>query len=66
MPFYALATIPLICRLPSNVIHAWYAGDASACGEISLLRQRWDRLSILGPPFGYFPDVSKTWLIVKE
>jgi len=66
MPFYALATIPLIRRLPNNVIHAWYADDASACGEISLLRQWWDKLSILGPPFGYFPNASKTWLVVKE
>jgi len=32
MPFYALSTIPLICRLPNNVIQAWYADDTSACG----------------------------------
>jgi len=62
IPFYALATIPLIRRLPNNVIHAWYADDASAC---TLLRQWWDKLSILGPPFVYFPNASKTWLVVE-
>ena len=38
MPFYALSTVPLICKLPSNFIHTWYADDASACGQISHLR----------------------------
>ena len=31
IPFYALAIIPLIQRLPSMVKLAWYADDASAC-----------------------------------
>jgi len=48
------------------LFHAWYADDASACGEITLLRQWWDKLSILGPPLGYFPNPSKTLLVVKQ
>jgi len=28
MPLYALSTVPLIHKLPSNVIHTWYADDA--------------------------------------
>ena len=66
MPFYALSTIPLIRRLPNNVTQAWYADDVSACGEVSHLRLWWDQLSLLGPHFGYFPNASKTWLVVKE
>ena len=38
MPFYALSTVPLIRKLPSNFIHTWYADDASACGQISHLQ----------------------------
>ena len=32
MPFYALAIVPLIQRLPNVVKQAWYADDAGACG----------------------------------
>ena len=42
MPFYALSTIPLLHKLPNNVIHAWYADDASTCGQISHLRLWWN------------------------
>ena len=45
LPFYALSTIPLIRKLPSNVIYTWYADDASACGQISDLRLWWDQIS---------------------
>ena len=42
MPLYALSTIPLIRKLSDNIIYAWYADDASACGKISDLRLWWD------------------------
>ena len=35
MPFYALATIPLIRKLSAHVTQVWYADDAAACGKIS-------------------------------
>jgi len=68
MPFYTLFTIPLIRKLPNDVIHTWYADDASVCGNFSHLHQRWDQISSLGPPFRYFPNASKTcdWPVVKE
>ena len=68
MPMYALATIPLISRLgeSSDVVQVWYADDASAAGDLSSIRSWWDNLSFLGPPFGYFANASKTWLITKD
>ena len=30
------------------------------------MRLWWNQISSLGPPFGYFPNASKTWLVVKE
>jgi len=45
MPFYALSTIPLIQRLPTNVTQAWYADDASICGKV------FTSSSIVGPAF---------------
>ena len=66
MPFYALATLPLICKLSKSVVQAWYADDAYACGELHDLHLWWDQVLQFGPPFGYFPNAEKTWLVVKE
>ena len=30
------------------------------------LRAWWERISTIGPNFGYFPNASKTWLITKD
>ena len=62
MPFYALAIIPLIQRLPDLVKQAWYVDDASAYGALHGLRIWWDQL---GPLYGYYPNAKKTWLVVK-
>ena len=37
-----------------------------ACGRLSSLRQWWDQQCKLGPGSGYFPNASKTWLVVKD
>ena len=34
MPFYALATVPLITKLSDSVNQIWYADDAAATGKI--------------------------------
>lgn len=66
MPFYALATIPLIRKIEGEAKQVWYADDAAAVGSIGDLRQWWDRLAKLGPSFGYFANAAKTWLVTKE
>ena len=66
LSLYAFSTTPLFRKLQSNVIHTSYADDASACGQISDLRLWWDQISSLGPPLNYFPNTSKTWLVVRD
>ena len=69
MPMYAMATIPLIKKLKdkvNDINQVWYADDASEGGKIKRLREWWDQLNAIGPKFGYFPNVSKTWLVTKE
>ena len=66
MAMFALAVLPLIDSLNPEVNQCWYADDASAGGELQDLKSWWDRLSQLGPQYGYFPNPGKTWLIVKE
>ena len=69
MIMYALATIPLIQRLKdcvNDVSQVWYADDASGSGRVLSLRKWWDKISTLGPKFGYFTNSAKTWLITKK
>ena len=66
MPFYALATIPLLQRLPAGVEQVWYTDDACVCGRLSALREWWNHLCELGPSFGYFVNAAKTWLVTKN
>ena len=66
MAMYAIA-VPLIHRLKCDTTkQIWFADDATAGGKINNLREWWDCLTKVGPDFGYFPNASKTWLIVKE
>ena len=42
----------------------WYADDSSCVEELSSVRRWFDRLLIDGPAYGYFPEPSKTVLVV--
>ena len=73
MAIYAIAIIPLILMLVAEANQvdnttetAAYAGDLTAAGTIMRSRNWWETLCRLGSKFGYFPEVSKSWLIVKE
>ena len=67
MAMYAIGTLPLIQSLSNEGIkQAWYANDSAACGSLVHLRSWWDHLAEVGPSYGYHPNASKTWLIVKE
>ncbi len=50
IPMYALATLPLIRKLP-DIQQVWYADAAS--GESSDLWGWWDKLLSTGPAYGY-------------
>ena len=66
MVFYAVGLLPLIHHLSGNLCsQIWYADDAAACGSVSALREWCDELCMVGPGYGYFPNASKSWLIVK-
>ena len=66
MAMYTIGTLPLISRLTGLVKQCWYADDSAAGGKLSKLKQWWDLLSSVGPCYGYFPNATKTILIVKE
>ena len=68
MAFYALATVPLIqaCRVDQLHGEVWFADDATGAGKIVSLHRWWCKLNEKGPSFGYFPNGTKTWLIVRD
>ena len=63
---YSIATVPLIKKLGENIHQIWYADDATGVGKLADLRRWWDRISLLGPAFGYFPNADKLGLSQKE
>ena len=68
MTMYALAIKPLIDKLRAgcpDVHQAWYADDATGASTCTGLRKWWDELTDHGPSFGYYPNDSKTYLVVK-
>ena len=67
MAMYTIAVNPLIHRLKHDTTkQIWFADDATAGGKFNNLREWWDCHINIGPEYGYFPNASKTWLIVKE
>ena len=54
MAMYAIAITPLIHRLEDRVNkHVWFADDATAGGDLARLKIWWDRISEIGPDYGY-------------
>ena len=68
MPFYALATRPLLQRLLAEhreVRQAWLADDSAGAGRLQELRAWWNTLCVEGVKYGYYPNSVKTRLLVK-
>ena len=73
MAVYVIAIIPLMLMI-LEIIESYsegtskaatYADDLTAAGCIPGLKYWWDQLCELGPKFGYFPQASKSWLIIR-
>ena len=65
---YAFTVVLLIRQLRSAVPDAsqvWFADDSTTVGTASTLLEWWHHLVSAGPAFGYFPNSSNTFLIVK-
>ena len=73
MAMYAIAIIPLIMMLlkltekflnkQTKMVAS--ADDLSAGGSLNNIKKWWEALCNLVPKFGYNPEASKCWLIVK-
>ena len=65
--FYSISTMMLIKELSviEQCKQIWYADDGGAGGTLTAVKSWWDKLLELGPAIGYYPNASKTWLVVK-
>ena len=59
---YVLTISSLIRRLNDLYEQVWYADDSAATGQ---LHAWWNRLAEHGQAFGYFPNPTKNWIVVK-
>ena len=69
MAFYALVTMPLKKQLSIDCPGTgslWYADDAAAGDKCESLHALWESLAASGPDYGYFPNASKTTLLVNQ
>ena len=66
LAIYAIGTQPLIQRLSGGAKQVWYADDSSAGARLDQLKEWWTELAQVGPLYGYFPNNSKTKLLVKS
>jgi hypothetical protein len=68
MAFYAIGILPLIRSLKDlkRRTQMWYADDASAGATLVEARQWFDQLCADGPAYGYFPEPTKSFIVVGE
>ena len=67
MAMFAIGIKTLINDIVTvNTKQVWYADDAAAGGNLTSLHNWWNKLSLVGPGYGYFVNSSNTWLVMKE
>ena len=73
MAIYAIAIVPMILMLVeislqrnNNAFTAAYNDDLTAAGPIDQLKKWRDELRRLSSKFGYYPERSKSWLLIKK
>ena len=66
MLFYGVALLPLIQKLHNPTKHkqSFYADDAAACAKSDDLKQWLQQVVDEGPKYGYYPEPTKSFLIV--
>jgi hypothetical protein len=69
MILYGIRMLPLIRKLKvefPNLYQPWYADDAGAAGGFEEIHSMFDRLVELGQKYGYYPEQSKSIIVVSN
>ena len=43
-----------------------FANNFSVTGSLDIIKDYWDKLTAIGPKYGYFPKPTKPYLLVKK
>ena len=64
---YVIGILPLIHELHAHphVTQPWYEDNLGTGGEFAVLQEHMRDLMVRGPPQGYFPDPTKSFLVVS-
>ena len=49
-----------------NVKEVTFGDNFSVAGSLNSIKDYWDKLTAIGPKYGYFPKCTKSYLIVKK
>lgn len=66
---YGVGVLPVIRQLKTKFpygLQPWYADDATDAAKFETIRKHFERLCKIGPNHGYYPEPSKSILIVAE
>ena len=66
MQMYSIATKPMVYEDETNTMKSFDADDGAGAGEPETVHEWWTSLLAQGPMYGYFPNASKTILLVKS
>ena len=73
MEAYVLGILPLIKLLlefinlnEMNAKEVAFANNFSVTGSSDIIKDYWDKLTAVGPKYGYFPKPTKPYLLVKK
>ena len=66
MAIYGIAILPLLTSLHNDSLtKKWYADDGSVVGKLKDMKAFFDKLTQLGPNYGYLINPQKCQLITK-
>ena len=66
---YGLLVLALIRKMQEEfpeVTSPWYADDAMATGKLGDVMRYFKRLEVVGKPYGYYPEETKSILVVPK
>ena len=62
--FHSLLDFVLTSELQTREVA--FADDLTVAGKLADIKNFWDKLSTIGPKYGYFPKSTKSYLILKK